>query len=51
MTHVRLLTTEMLTESRALYAADGYVEIGRTEPERRAGRDLAREGSCDPAHS
>jgi GNAT superfamily N-acetyltransferase len=33
MTHVRLLTTEMLTESRALYAADGYDEIGRTEPE------------------
>ena len=33
MTRVRLLTTEMLTESRALYAAEGYAEIGRTEPD------------------
>ena len=33
MTRVRLLTTAMLTESRALYAAEGYREIGRTEPE------------------
>jgi GNAT superfamily N-acetyltransferase len=33
MTHVRLLTTELLTESRALYADEGYREIGRTEPE------------------
>jgi GNAT superfamily N-acetyltransferase len=31
MTHVRLLTTELLRESRALYAAEGYREIRRVQ--------------------
>jgi GNAT superfamily N-acetyltransferase len=29
--HVRLLTTEVLREARNLYAAEGYVPIGRVE--------------------
>lgn len=33
MARVRLLTTEMLRESRALYAAEGYREIARSEPD------------------
>jgi len=33
LAHVRLLTTELLTESRVLYADEGYREIGRTEPD------------------
>ena len=32
MTRVRLLTTELLRESRALYAAEGYHEIERRHP-------------------
>lgn len=31
MTRVRLLTTEMLTEARALYVAEGYHETGRVQ--------------------
>ena len=32
LTHVRLLTTEVLSEARVLYAAEGYREIGRSQP-------------------
>jgi len=62
-TRVRLLTTPMLREACALYAAQGYAEIGRVQPDARpveiwlekalpgAQSASAGGGNCSSTHS